>query len=40
MGDTGIYNISGQIIGTSHDLGPQQFAEEGNPPLFQGNLGW
>lgn len=34
-----LYNLSGQIIETSHDLGPQQFAEEGNPPLFQGNLG-
>ena len=34
-------NISGQIIVTSHDLGPQNVAEERKwEPLFQENLGW
>ena len=32
--------ISGQILATSHDLGPQNVAEEGEIPLFQENLGW
>ncbi len=31
---------SGQIIATSHDLGPQKVAGEGKSPLCQGNLGW
>ena len=32
---------SGQIIATSHNLVPQNVAEEGKwDPLFQGNLGW
>ena len=31
---------SGQIIATSHDLGPQKVAKEGKSPIFQGNIGW
>ena len=30
---------SGQIIATSHDLGPQKVAKKAEIPLFQGNLG-
>ena len=26
-----LYHLSGRIIATSHDLGPQKVAEEGNP---------
>ncbi len=34
-------HLSGQIIATSHDLGPQKVAKEGKwDPFFQGNLGW
>ena len=32
--------LSGQIIATSHDLGPQKIAEDGKSPLFQRNLAW
>ena len=33
--------ISGQIMATSHDLGPQKVAKEGKwDPLFQENPGW
>ena len=32
--------ISGQIIATSHDLGPQKVAQEGKIPFFQENLRW
>ena len=36
----GSWHISGQIIATSHDLGPQEVAFwKENPRLFQGNLG-
>ena len=31
---------SGQIIATSHDLGPQMVVLVREMPLFQGNLGW
>ena len=35
---------SGQVIATSHDLGPQKVAGSSDArkwdPLFQGNLGW
>ena len=31
---------AGQIIATSHDLGPQKVAKEGKCHLFQENLGW
>ncbi len=27
--------ISGQIIATSHDLGPQKLAQEGKTPYFR-----
>ena len=30
--------ISGQIIATSHDLGPQNVAEEGEIPFFSGKI--
>ena len=34
-------HLFGQIIATSHDLGPQKVAFwKGSPRLFQGNLGW
>ena len=42
MVSVGKYTIngSGQIIATSHDLGPQKVAKEGKwDPLFQKNLG-
>ena len=31
---------SGQIIATSHDLGPPNGGVVREIPLFQGNLGW
>ena len=30
----------GQIIATSHDLGPQMVVEEGNSPYFKGSACW
>ena len=30
-----IFYISGQIIATSHDLGPQNLAEQGKSPYFR-----
>ena len=37
-----INDTSGEIIATSHDLGPQNgaFGFRDIPRLFQGNLGW
>ena len=36
FGVPGIYiYISGQIIATSHDLGPQKVAKEGKSPYFR-----
>ena len=35
-----INHLSGQIIATSHDLGPQMVVKSKGNPLFQGNLGW
>ena len=30
-----VITLSGQIIATSHDLGPQKVAEEGKSPYFR-----
>ena len=43
LGSCNLLHLTGQIIATSHDLGPKKVAEKEKSmeiPLFHGNLGW